>query len=182
MQDTCYVQPRRAATTESNFDWPLLAVYRLKEEHELITLRDRQAKCEIGIDYILPPLPAEDERRLVGVLNAVAKSITSALEEQCHPAYQDGAVVFFHEDKPEWAIFASIGTRRVEYGRAAFAGDGQNAEFPMVSMIVEAIEHDGRAETEHLPTFDGAYSRLHVGGSEGNIDSLVEFEIPCSQD
>ena len=178
VEDVIWTQPRKSIFREGNYDFPLLAIYRTEETHDLITLRERRAIVTVKVDYILPPLPLEDERRIGGVLNAVNKCLATALEDMGHPAYNNGLAVFFYEDSPRDAIFAAIEMKRVKYGRAEFGDDGTGLEFPMVQMTVEAVEHDGHLSEGPNLSFDSVHGRLHVGGSEGNIEDLVEFEAP----
>lgn len=178
VEDTTYSQPTRGLLRESNFAFPLLAVYRKEERHEAIHLRERRAIVEIGIDYILPPLPAEDERRIQPVLNAVVKSLTVAFEDMGHPAYNNGLAAFFYSDEPGAAIFASLETKRARYGKADFGQDGQGAEFLIAQMNIEAVEHDGHTSESGEASFDSVFGSLHVGGSEGNVQDLVELEAP----
>ena len=183
VEDTCYTEPRRSLMREANFTFPLLAVYRTEEKHDLRNLRERQAKTTFMIDYILPPLPAEDERRVIAVLNAVAKCLTTAFEDQGHPAFNGGRAAFFYTDRPREAIFASIGTSKVRYGRAALGQDGEGVEFPVVQLTVEATETDSHlSDGDDLEApFTSVNGKLNVGGSEGNVPGLVEIEAPTPE-
>lgn len=183
VQDVLWSEPRASVLRESNYEFPLLAVYRVDEKHDLINLRERRARVRINVDYILPPLVAEDERRVSAVLNAVVRVLASAFEDAGHPSYMSGQAQFFHDDDDDCpAIFASLGLAEVRYGRAEFGEDGSGAEFPIAQMELEAIEYDGQVTPGDVgygagATFDAVGLSEHVGGTEGNIPNLVVAEL-----
>ena len=94
VQDVCYLQPTSDLMREASWGMPLLCLYRTSAIHEVYTLEQEVIKTTWGLDYILPPLPADDRRKLGGILAGVRALLTLVVRRRSHPAYLNGALQF----------------------------------------------------------------------------------------
>ena len=177
--DTSYTAPRRSVLRESGYQFPLLAVYRTGEAPwSWFGLDVRQRRQRWGVDYILGPLKAEDERRLGGALNWVAAVVDQAIEQRGHPAYEDGDVQFYGADIPTvWrpGTLASVSLISSQEGVASFGQDGEGVEFLACSMVLESTEFDG-VDCEVAAAFSGLNVSIDITGDGGTLPDAIEIE------
>lgn len=167
--DTLYRMPTRAFLRETKVAYPLLALYRMQATHDEATLHYDRIACTWGFDYILGPLSADDERRLMGALNAVRMLIPVVIRGRGHPAFESGALQFGQGN----GRFSSIRVTTSAEGPATFGQDGEGVEFPAIHLELETTELDD-ADGEHQGApLEGATFTFGVGGSEDAEPELI---------
>lgn len=169
---TLPLEPTPTHLTALKKSLPVLCVYRKGAAPvDLITFSHDRITQQWGVDYILPPLGPEDERKLVDVLPAVAKVIRLAVDgARGHPDYDSGALQFF----PGKGNLARIRVLNYQVGRARFA-DTDVTDTPTYlacSVTLETWEvsyyRDGSSTDLDGETFD-----LGVGDGEGVVPDLT---------
>jgi hypothetical protein len=164
--DTLHQQPRRNVVREGNYDYPLLALYRVdKGEWSNYTLRLRKLTQNWRLDYIIGPLLLEDERKLAGALPWVPKIIDAVIESRGHSSYESGALQF----EPTTGGLASLELTGSEEGLAEWGeGDGK-VEFYAASMTLRSVEiedPEGGADSTDPADYEGMTHTMGLGGSE----------------
>lgn len=157
--------------------WPLLCVYRTEDPAtvEQFTLHEDRLTQRWGVDYILCPLDAGDDRRLRDILTAVAKCIVLTIRAGGHAAYQadpDSGLPIAVLGQGGCG-FSSIRVVDFRLGRASFAVNAQQnavggVVYHAMSMTLETTEN-----TSSVAGGDPALDTLGVTCGTGNQDGIV---------
>ena len=75
---------------EAQFDFPLLAIYRMTARYPEATASWTRDEGEWGVDYVLPPLSASQAERIVPILRAVGVVIENRTRQGWDPSYRGG--------------------------------------------------------------------------------------------
>lgn len=79
---------------EEQFQFPLLALYRISERISRRTINWSHDTAKLGIAYVLPPLTAGQAERIIPILTSVPRVIANRTEQGYDPAYLNGAKVW----------------------------------------------------------------------------------------
>jgi len=172
---TLWERPTRSVLRERQLPFPLLAIYRLEATHDEWTLNIERVTQRWGLDWILGPLTAADARRLTGAMNGVKNVIQLVIRDQCHPAFEGGAVQFFR-DTGGLSTFKVVTS---QHGLADFGEQAEGHEFYALTMQLESTELDEEVDGAD-PPFEGVSLTLGVGGSDGILPTAIEArtEVP----
>lgn len=143
--------PSFLLVSEMQLKLPLLAVY---ESADAVfsdwTIDERQVDRTWRIEYILPEVSLFEKIRVHSFLHAVRVAITTALDDNCHPAFNDGYTVFD-------ANYVAVETASSARGLWQININEQSLiEFPTVAVIAqsnELVTRDNSNETD-LDGFD----------------------------
>lgn len=80
--------------TETQFKYPLLAIYRNKAEDEDVTVTWPHEVQEWTVQYILPPLNSGQMERISPILSVIPKILQNRIENKFDPAFLSGADVW----------------------------------------------------------------------------------------
>lgn len=167
VQDVCYLQPTSDLVKEASWGMPLLCCYRTSAVHEEFTLYREVVRTTWGVDYILPPLPADDRRKIAAMLPGVRALLTLLVRRRSHPAYQDGALQFGQG----YGGFDVLKVTASNEGPVAFS-DRENSNFYYaVHLDIETTELDNTIET--LTTFDGVDLSVGIESDSGTLPDAV---------
>jgi hypothetical protein len=152
--------------------FPLLAVSRTGtatfEEHTLDIERMTQ---QWDVAYVLGPLPPEDQRRLVDVLQAAAKVIALTVKRRGHPDYDNGALQFFAGK----GHFGAARVAQYEVGQAKFAGGDDAPHYHVLSLQLETVEYESWLEGAAAP-MEGMSMSIGVGNDGGFLPDVVRID------
>lgn len=168
VQDVCYLQPSSDLVKEASWGMPLLCVYRTSAIHEEFTLYREVIKTTWGVDYILPPLPADDRRKLAGVLPGVRALLTLLIRKRSHPAYQSGTLQFGQG----YGGFDVMRILTSNEGPVAFSDREGSNYYYAVHFDIETTELDDTTQT--YASFEGADVNVGVGGGDGILPDAVQ--------
>jgi len=168
VQDVCYLQPTSDLVKEASWGMPLLCCYRTSAVHEEFTLQREVIRTTWGIDYILPPLPADDRRKIAAMLPGVRSLLTFLIRRRAHPAYQNGALQFGQG----YGGFDVMRVVASNEGPVAFSDKEGSNFYYAVHLDIETTELDDTTQT--YTDFDGVDYNIGVGGSEGVLPDTVQ--------
>lgn len=176
VQDVCYLQPTSDLMKEAGWGMPLLCLYRTSAIHEEFTLAREVIRTTWGLDYILPPLPADDRRKLGGVLAGVRALLTLAIRKRSHPAYQNGTLQFGQG----YGGFDVMRVMTSNEGPVAFSErEGSNFYYAM-HMEIETSELDDTIQ--EFTDFEGVDLSVGVGGNDGTLPDAVQARTDTNPD
>ena len=176
VQDVCYLQPTSDLMKEASWGMPLLCLYRTSAIHEEFTLTREVIRTTWGLDYILPPLPADDRRKLGGVLAGVRSLLTLAIRKRSHPAYQNGTLQFGQG----YGGFDVMRVMTSNEGPVAFSErEGGNFYYAM-HMEIETSELDDTIQ--EFTDFEGVDLSVGVGGNDGTLPDAVQARTDTNPD
>jgi hypothetical protein len=141
VQDVAYLQPTGDLMKESGWGMPLLCLYRTSAIHEEFSLQRELIRTTWGFDYILPPLAADERRKLAGMLPGVRALISLLIRKRSHPAYQNGQLQFGQN-------FGGFDTMKVvssNEGPAQFSDQSGSNYYYAVHFDMETTELDNMA-------------------------------------
>lgn len=163
-------RPTADLVRELKVGFPALSLDREQFTRKRLSILQHGIQTTWGLHYMLKPLDAADSRRLADVLQAVAKILQDAIDENYHPNYQSGAAVF----GPGSNTFSEIEITSGQFGKARFAGDDESA--PMywaASMVLETLEIVEPVEDAEGAPFNGVMFELGTGNEQGVIPNLI---------
>lgn len=151
---------------ESNFKFPLLAMFRTTEEHEDFTTSWYRTKSVMTVLYVLPPLDVAKYASLVYALRAARTVILDRTMQGYDPDYNAGEEVW------ETAGIAQITVDRARYGMMPSI-EG-NLSFPAVEISFTVDEQEDISP--NLDDFDGIDATICVSdGDPANDVPVVEI-------
>lgn len=173
--DTWPGQPTREVMLTRKASFPLLCVYRTGTATiEELTMDIERTVQPWSVDYILGPLPVEDQRRLLDVLGAIARVVKLVIRRRGHPDFDGGALQFFEGT----GQFASVALKSFEIGSAPFGGEDQPL-YHAISLTLETVETDGSVEGVDT-ALEGASFTFGLTGNEGTLPAsvIVDTDTP----
>lgn len=165
-------------------DFPALFVYRSEEPARVdeVTLAQERVVQRWGIDLVLAPTDAGDQRKLRDVLTAAAKVIVLTIERGGHKAYRQAAngtaeIVLLGGG----AGFSRVTVADFRLGQASFAqrGDPAGPLYHALSLALETWERS--AQTDADPYLSGPFFSLGTGNADGLIPGIVEIDADVPQ-
>lgn len=176
VQDVCYLQPTSDLVKEASWGMPLLCCYRTAAVHEEFTLYREVIKTTWGVDYILPPLPADDRRKVAAVLPGVRALLTLLIRRRAHPAYQNGTLQFGQG----YGGFDVMRVMSSSEGPVAFSDREGSNFYYAVHLDIETTELDDTTQT--FTDFEGVDLSVGVGGSGGILPDAVQARTDTNPD
>lgn len=176
VQDVSYLQPTSDLLKESNWGMPLLCVYRTSAIHEEFTLQREMIRTTWGVDYILPPLAADERRKLAAMLVGVRSLLTLVIRKRSHPAYQGGALQFGQG----YGGFDTMRITASAEGPAQFSDQAGSNYYYAVHLDIETTELDNT--TESYTDFDGVDLSVGLGGADGTLPDAVQARTDTNPD
>lgn len=173
VEDTLWAQPTKGALRSESLKYPLLCLARVSGKHEALTLVKDQVRTTWALDYLLGPLTAADQRRLIGALQAASKVIQTAIWDHSHPAFENGAAQF--------AGINEIGVTSSAMGPASFGEDGEGVEYWGLHLDLETSETD-KALPGSVAPYQGASFIFGIGdGQEILRDAIIaRTDVPLT--
>ena len=198
VQDVAYLQPTGDLMKESGWGMPLLCLYRTSAAHEEFSLQRELIRTTWGLDYILPPLAADERRKLAGVLVGVRALVGLLVRKRSHPAYDNGRLQFGQN-------FGGFDTMKIvssNEGPAQFSDQFGSNYYYAVHFDIETTELDNMAadfltkvdengntivvqDTHYSPLYtDFAGVDLSVGvqSPEGTLPDAVQARTDTNPD
>ena len=141
---------------EQQFRFPLLAVYRMRDDYQERTATWVDRKSEWGLQYILPPVAASQYERMFPLLKAVSDVLHNRIESMMDPSYSSGL-----------AVWAAAGIGKIELIRAIYGRyeAGGNMYFPALNASLAVTERVVPA-TADLETLAGIDADIDQTGPE----------------
>lgn len=177
VQDVCYLAPTPDLMREASWNFPLLCCYRTSATHEEFSLQRELIRTTWGVDYILPPLPADDRRKLAAMLAGVRALLTLLVRKRSHPAYQNGTLQFGQG-------YGGFDTMRIVSsveGPVAFSDQTGGNFYYAVHLDIETTELDDTLPGTTTP-FEGVDISVGVGGGDGTLPNAVEARTDTNPD
>ncbi len=156
-----FVEPSPALAADK-FSFPLLALYRKSEKHEIRSSAWERDVCEWELAYVLPPLPSDYMAdQLTPILRAVVRVISHAVRQGWDPNYNSGQKV--------WTVagIESIGLVSATYGGYSLIED-IGKFYRAVVCKLQVTEKDYKP-TAHFESFTGGNVNLDLE----NVDETV---------
>ena len=151
---------------ESQYKFPLLAMYRTEEDVEDHTVNWYKAAAKYTFLYVLPPLDAARANQILPILRGVRSVIVDRTIQGYDPAYLSGVEV--------WAApgVMSIGVKTVRYGTMPDAkGD---LIFPALELTIACEERE--QNNPGLDSFAGIDGTVDVSNGTPEEDvTVTEF-------
>lgn len=176
VQDVSYLQPTGDLMRESNWGMPLLCCYRTSAIHEEFTLQREVIRTTWGVDYILPPLAADERRKLAAMLVGVRSLLTLVVRKRSHPAYQNGKLQFGQG----YGGFDVMKVLSSAEGPAQFSDQAGSNYYYAVHLDIETTELDNT--TESYTDFDGVDLSVGIGGADGILPDAVQARTDTNPD
>jgi len=176
VQDVSYLQPTGDLLKESGWGMPLLCVYRTSAIHEEFTLQREVIRTTWGVDYILPPLAADERRKLAAMLVGVRSLFTLVVRKRSHPAYQNGTLQFGQG----YGGFDTMKIVSSNEGPAQFSDQAGSNYYYAVHLDIETTELDNTIED--YTDFEGVDLSVGVGGSDGTLPDAVQARTDTNPD
>jgi len=170
VQDTLPCEPTEKLLTQRKTGFPLLAIHRSGSgRYEPHTLELTRLIQPWTLHYILGPLDAIDQRKLLDVCVAIAKIVALVIRRRGHASFEAGALQFFSVDAADpFRAPAFTSLRIVSHegpGQAAFGGEASAVTYWAIEMALETTELSGHdSDAEGL--LDGADFTVGVGGDD----------------
>lgn len=177
VQDVCYLAPTPDLMREAGWNFPLLCAYRTSATHEEFSLQREVIRCVWGIDYILPPLPADDRRKLAAALVGVRSLLTLLVRRRGHPAYQNGTLQFGQG----YGGFDTVRVLTSMEGPVAFSDQAGGNYYYAVHLDIETTELDNTLPGTTTP-FEGADVSVGIGSSDGILPDAVQVRTDTNPD
>lgn len=166
VQDVCYLQPTGDLLKETVWGMPLLCLYRTTAVHEEFTLQREVMRTTWGLDYLLPPLPAEDRRKLGAVLTGVRMLLNLVIRNRSHPAFQNGTLQFGQG----YGGFDTMKIVSSNEGPAQFSEQAGSNFYYAVHFDIETTELDDT--TMIFTDFAGVDLSVGVGGADDTLPAV----------
>lgn len=176
VQDVCYLQPTSDLMKEAGWSFPLLALYRTSAVHEEFSLQREVVRTTWGVDYILPPLPAEDRRKLGAILAGVRLLLNLVIRKRSHPAYQNGTLQFGQG----YGGFDTMKIVSSNEGPAQFSDQAGSNYYYAVHFDIETTELDNTTMT--YTDFAGVDLSVGVGGADDTLPDAVQARTDTNPD
>lgn len=154
---------------EEQVQFPLLAVWRVREQLRDRTVTWRHDIAEWKVSYVLPPLSPGQRERIVPVLRSIGRILDNRTEIGYDPAYSSGAKIL-------GASYANLETIYVTDAVYGAWEAGQQLVFPCVTLTLEVKERGASVAVAYDP-ITGADSHLdNVASGETTYSDLVQFQ------
>ena len=168
--DALPLEPTEQQLQQRKTAFPVLAIHRNGTAvFEQRTLEITSQKQPWTLHYILGPLDAIDQRKLLDMPQAVAKVVALVVRRRKHPAFNDGALQLFSSDPDDpfrAPHFSSIRVVDVEGpGQAAFGGKDSSVLYWAVEIHLETTELSSYIEGAEADLEAGDFT-VGVGGEE----------------
>lgn len=157
--------------TETQFSFPLLAVYRVRSVSADRTLVWEHAECTWQVDWILPPITAAQAERFIPFLESVHRVLVNRTSNQQDSSYASNVMVW-----RDLAKIEKIGLGQADYG--PYVGtDGLVFPSMHATCLVEEPQNP-------VPNAFGDITGLDVDIQEqpadggAPLDHVVDLDIP----
>jgi hypothetical protein len=160
--------------TVEQLKFPILAAFPVSEEMSEHTRTRHKTDGEFAIQWILPPLRAEQALKLSPMLRLVSRVLYNRIEQGYDPAYESGALVLGSAGLAAITVKSStIGYIPSPAARGTV--DPTKAFYPCIefSVVLTEVREDVFAETG-VEGFDAGVSVKDDAGEQ----TLVEADIP----
>lgn len=164
----CYPVPSTLQQTDYKF--PLLSVYREKEEYRQLSTNHIVIESDFVITWVMPPLANPNQRNsLYPFLSDVSKTLLFYTFQGHDPKFNNGELVW------KEAGFAFALMEGAEYG--SYLGQDGKTEYPSVRIKFKVFERDQfvRDNFESLTGFDGYIDELDGYNINNPIVDFIEF-------
>lgn len=161
---TIAVEPTPDILAE-NFQFPLLAVWRVKDADNGFTLTWNNDAGEMRFAYVLPLLTAKQKVELLPILRSVGRTLAYAFREGWDPGFRSGQQVW------KAAGVQQLVVREMRYG----ALEALNQEAPAYRALIgtfEMFEREGFAPGTNDP-FGGADLEVDAVDRDGNATPVA---------
>jgi hypothetical protein len=151
---------------KTSFAHPLLAVYPVSGTEAGLTLERKSVTTRYRVAYVLPPLTAEQASRVLPVLTAIRKLLSTVTSRQGDESHESHETVFFDAEIASVTPLAwEIGVLKKEDG---------SQDFPTLFFDLQVVERENY-NAENQP--DYSYSSASVDLAESGQTTLEDLVI-----
>lgn len=162
--------------TVEQLKFPILAAFPVSEEMSEHTRTRHKTDAEVAIQWILPPLRAEQALKLSPMMRLVSRVLYNRIEQGYDPAYESGALVLGNAGLAAITLkSSSIGYIPSPAARGSV--EATKAFYPCIEFTVVLTEVREDVFTE--AGIEGLDAGVSVADDAGDV-SLVDVDIPLN--
>ena len=179
-----YILPLDPVTflQESQVQFPLLAIYRVKETYKWKSIGWNEDVSQWKVSYVLPPITAGQRERIQPILRAAAKVLQNRTENMFDPGYTPPG---FALGSSPWAA-ANLEEINLISGEYEFWSNTGNLSFPTWTGTLEVKERDLENATQFANSFGGLDAEIDLAASPNQpvvtdlADVTVTYAAPLA--